>query len=261
LIWASKFYHLLQKEGKIETAKRLGITEAEIKEIEEAAKLMYLPYEEKLKINPQDDSFLNKKVWDIKNTPKDHFPLLLHYHPLHLYRHQVCKQADTVLAHFILEDAQSLETIRNSFAYYEKCTTHDSSLSTCIFSIMASKLGLEEKAYDYFGDSAKLDLFNTHKNTKDGIHTANMGGTFMAIVYGFAGLRIKESGIYFAPAIPAQWQSYCFQINYEDSQIKVEISPKETIFTLVKGSKKEIHVYGESYELIDQLTVGHKQLS
>jgi alpha,alpha-trehalose phosphorylase len=89
---------------------------------------MYLPYDETLKINPQDDSFLTKKVWDIANTPEDRFPLLLHYHPLHLYRHQVCKQADTVLAHFILEDAQSMETIHNSFAYYEKVTTHDSSL-------------------------------------------------------------------------------------------------------------------------------------
>jgi len=160
-------------------------------------------------------------------------------------------QADTVLAHFIFEDAQSMETIRNSFDYYEKVTTHDSSLSTCIISIMASKLGLEEKAYEYFGDSAKLDLFNTHKNTKDGIHTANMGGNFMAIVYGFAGLRIKEDGIYFAPAIPKQWEEYKFQINYEDSQIKVKVNMKESIYTLVKGTTKPIHVYGKCYELKD----------
>ena len=125
---------------------------------------------------------------------------------------------------------------------------------------MASKLGLEEKAYEYFGDSAKLDLFNTHKNTKDGIHTANMGGNFMAIVYGFAGLRLKESGIYFAPAIPRQWEEYRFQINYEDSQIKVEINPKETLFTLVKGTSKTIHVYSDDYELKEILTNPHRYL-
>jgi alpha,alpha-trehalose phosphorylase len=256
LWWASKFYELLKEAGKLTAvAEKMELSQSEITEFVRAADHMYLPYDEILKINPQDDSFLTKKVWDITNTPEDKFPLLLHYHPLHLYRHQVCKQADTVLAHFILEDAQSMETIRNSFAYYEKVTTHDSSLSTCIFSIMASKLGLEEKAYDYFGDSAKLDLFNTHKNTKDGIHTANMGGNFMAIVYGFAGLRIKESGIYFAPAIPKQWEKYCFQINYEDSQIKVEVDAKESIYTLVKGSPKQIHVYGDSYELNTSLRI------
>jgi alpha,alpha-trehalose phosphorylase len=259
LRWAVKFYELLKVANKVTmVANRIGLSETEIKEFDEAATCMFLPYDESLKINPQDDSFLTKKVWDLKNTPKDHFPLLLHYHPLHLYRHQVCKQADTVLAHFIFEDAQSMDTIRNSFAYYEKVTTHDSSLSTCIFSIVASKLGMEEKAYDYLGDSAKLDLFNTHKNTKDGIHTANMGGNFMAIVYGFAGLRIKENGIYFAPAIPKVWEEYRFQINYEDSQIKVEVNAKESIFTLVKGSLKQIKVFGNDYELQNRITIPNK---
>jgi len=260
LQWAAKFYELLKAAKKLAPVmERIGLSEFEITEFKHAAACMYLPYDETLKINPQDDSFLAKKVWDIENTPKENFPLLLHYHPLHLYRHQVCKQADTVLAHFIFEDAQSMNTIRNSYAYYEKVTTHDSSLSTCIFSIMASKLGLEDKAYDYFGDSAKLDLFNTHKNTKDGIHTANMGGNFMAIVYGFAGLRIKESGIYFAPAIPKLWDEYRFQINYEDSQIKVEVKAKETIYTLVKGSSKQLYVYGDCYELKTVLIVPNKQ--
>jgi alpha,alpha-trehalose phosphorylase len=259
LQWAAKFFELLKAANKLSPVmERMGLSETEIEEFKHAAACMYLPYDETLKINPQDDSFLAKKVWDIENTPKENFPLLLHYHPLHLYRHQVCKQADTVLAHFIFEDAQTMDTIRNSFEYYEKVTTHDSSLSTCIFSIMASKLGLEDKAYDYFGDSAKLDLFNTHKNTKDGIHTANMGGNFMAIVYGFAGLRIKESGIYFAPTKPKLWEEYRFQINYEDSQIKVETNAKETIYTLVKGSSKQLHVYGDCYELKTVLMVPNK---
>lgn len=199
LHWAVRFYELLSEMGKTEPMERIGLTAEEVAEFRHAEECMYLPYDEELGINPQDDSFLQKPVWDFENTPKENYPLLLHYHPLHLYRFQVCKQADTVLAHFIYEDAQSIETIRKSFDYYEKITTHDSSLSTCIYSIVAAKLGDVDKAYDYFGDSAKLDLFNLHHNTRDGIHTANMGGNYMAVVYGFGGLCLKESGIWFAP--------------------------------------------------------------
>jgi alpha,alpha-trehalose phosphorylase len=256
LKWAVKFYEILKVAGMLnKITDKIGLSEKEIEEFRQAEENMYLPYDDDLGINPQDDSFLAKKVWDIDNTPQEDFPLLLHYHPLHLYRHQVCKQADTVLAHFIFEDAQSIDTIRKSFAYYEKVTTHDSSLSTCIFSIVASKLGLVDKAYDYFGDSAKLDLFNTHKNTKDGIHTANMGGNFMAIVYGFGGLRIKESGICFAPVIPSCWEEYSFQINYEDSQIRVRVGKEACSFALMKGSVKTIKVFGKSYELKEKINV------
>jgi alpha,alpha-trehalose phosphorylase len=106
---------------------------------------MYLPFDERLKINPQDDTFLHKAVWNINSTPKEHFPLLLHYHPLTLYRYQVCKQADTVLAHFLLEDEQDLVTIRNSYDYYEKITTHDSSLSSCILVSWHQSSGLNKK--------------------------------------------------------------------------------------------------------------------
>ena len=117
-------------------------------------------YDEKRKISAQDDSFLQLKSWNLEKTPKEKFPLLLHYHPLTLYRYQVCKQADTVLAHFLLEDEQDNEIIKNSYDYYEKITTHDSSLSYSIYSIMAAKLGYKEKAYCYFDETARLDLEN-----------------------------------------------------------------------------------------------------
>jgi len=254
LHWAVKMYELLKENKKLQkVAEKIHLTEEEIKEFERAEKAMYLPYDEELGINPQDDSFLKKEVWDIANTPKDKFPLLLHYHPMHIYRYQVCKQADTVLAHFIFEDAQDMETIRRSFDYYEKITTHDSSLSTCIFSIVASKLKMKEKAYEYFGDSAKLDLFNTHHNTKDGIHTANMGGNYMAIVYGFGGFRLKENGIWFAPALPEQWNGYRFKLIYEGSHIHVEVNRKECRFTLESGQPVEIHVYGNTCLLKDSV--------
>lgn len=256
LQWAVKFYYMLIKEGKLTAiVDKIGIREEEIKEFEKAANQMYLPYDEELKINPQDDSFLEKKVWDFKHTPKEKYPLLLHYHPMYLYRHQVCKQADTVLAHFIFEDFQSIETIRNSFEYYEKITTHDSSLSACIFSIMAAKLGYVEKAYHYFGDSAMLDLYNTHQNSKDGIHTANMGGNYMAIVYGFGGLRLKESGLYFAPKLPKEWNGYEFKIIYEGSHVKVKVTKERVVFTLLSGEAKSIYVNEKLYQLKDSIVI------
>ncbi len=256
LQWAVKFYYLLIKEGKLAPiVHKIGIREEEIKEFEKAANQMYLLYDEELKINPQDDSFLEKKIWDFEHTPKENYPLLLHYHPMYLYRHQVCKQADTVLSHFIFEDFQSIETIRNSYEYYEKITTHDSSLSACIFSIMASKLGYVEKAYNYFGDSAMLDLYNTHQNSKDGIHTANMGGTYMAIVYGFGGLRLKESGLYFAPKLPKEWKGYEFKINYEGSHIDVMVKRDKVIFTLLSGEAKNIYVNEKPYQLKDSIEI------
>ena len=157
------------------------------------------------------------------------------------------------MAHFIFEDAQDLATIRKSFAYYETVTTHDSSLSTCIYSIVASKLGEKEKAYDYFGDSAKLDLFNLHHNTKDGIHTANMGGNYMAIVYGFGGLRLKEKGLCFAPYLPVQWNAYTFKIHYRGSNIKVSVDKEKTVFSLEMGSAVNLMIYDQEYTLADTL--------
>ncbi len=249
LEWAVKFYDLLTEKRDLNTIAKIGLTGSEVDEFKRAADCMYLPYDEKRGINPQDDSFLSKKEWDFSSTPPGDYPLLLHYHPLYIYRYQVCKQADTVLAHFIYEDAQSIDTIEKSFAYYEMVTTHDSSLSTCIYSIMAAKLGMVEKAYKYFGDSAKLDLFNLHHNTKDGIHTANMGGNYMAVVYGFGGLRIKEDGLHLAPVIPRQWSAYSFKLNYRGSRLLVSVKRTEgepdVSVTLLEGEGVEIFLKGK----------------
>ena len=129
LRWAVKIYQLLKTSPGFDSlTEKLNLKEAEIVAFQKAADNMYLPYDEQLKINPQDDSFLKKRKLDLNAIPKNKFPLLLHYHPLYLYRHQVCKQADTVMAHFIVEEAQSFETMFNSYQYYEAITTHDSSL-------------------------------------------------------------------------------------------------------------------------------------
>lgn len=256
LRWAVKVYQLLQGTAGfgVLTAK-LGVTAEEIEDFQQAADHMYLPYDENLKINPQDDSFLQKRKWDLLTIPRNKFPLLLHYHPLHLYRHQICKQADTLMAHAIMEDAQSGETMFNSFEYYEKITTHDSSLSYSIFSIMAARLGMVDKAYAYYELTAKLDLEDRHGNTADGIHVANMGGNYLAVVYGFGGFRLKEQGIFLAPILPRQWSGYSFKLTFEGSRIRVQVRPEQCLISLESGAAQKITVYGQEYRLQDILMI------
>ncbi len=256
LTWAVKIYDLLKTSADfLELKEKLNIHEDEILGFQKAADVMYLPFDEELKVNPQDDSFLQKRSWDLGNIPKDHYPLLLHYHPLHLYRHQICKQADTVMAHFIMEDAQTIETMLHSYRFYEKITTHDSSLSYCIFSIMAARLGMEEKALSYYELASNIDLTDQYKNTDDGIHVANMGGVYMAIVYGFGGLRIKEQGISLSPILPSKWKGYRFRLSFEGTGILVQVEEGRCILRLENSGAKEITVYGKRYFLEDTLVI------
>lgn len=252
LKWAARVVEQMRErapEAFRALAWKIGLRDGEPAEWARAAENMFLPYDAELNINPQDDTFLQKAVWDFEGTPKEHYPLLLHYHPLTLYRYQVCKQADTVLAHFLLEDEQPESVIRDSYAYYERITTHDSSLSSCVFSIMAAKLGDVDKAYDYFIETARLDLDNTHGNTKDGLHLANMGGTWMAIVHGFAGLRLKENGLSFAPVIPQSWNAYSFKVRYRGRLLAVRVDKERATFSLLEGEELAIRVFGEEVRL------------
>lgn len=255
LKWAVKIYSLLNNSHK-ETLSRLcekiNLQKEEVEVFKKAYKSMYLPYDKEHKIAAQDDTFLSKALWDFNNTPKDKYPLLLNYHPLTIYRYQVLKQADTVLAHFLAEDEADFETIKNSYDYYERITTHDSSLSCAIYSIMAAKLGYMEKAYDYFIETARLDLDDTHGNTKDGIHTANMGGTWMAVIYGFAGLRIKEDYIYLNPKLPVNWEELKFKFLYRGAVIKVCMRKEKTLvdiktdkYICLKLKDKMYNIMGE----------------
>jgi Trehalose and maltose hydrolases (possible phosphorylases) len=231
-------------------SNRLGLSDSEADDWMRAAEAMYLPYDRELGINPQDDTFLQKAVWNFARTPAENYPLLLHYHPLTIYRYQVCKQADAVLAHFLLEDEENLETIRKSYHYYEKITTHDSSLSTCIFSIMAARLGDTEKAYDYFKTAARIDLDNTQGNTRDGLHLANIGGTWMAIVFGFAGVRIKESGLSLRPILPDAWKSYAFRLIHHGKLLAVSVFREQLKLQLLEGDNLRLRLYDQPVELV-----------
>lgn len=245
LQWLVKLYPIF-KEKNAPFLERLGVTEAEIAEYATAAEAMFLPYSEELQLHAQDDSFLNKPVMDFAALPKEKFPLLLHYHPLYLYRHQVCKQADMVLAYFLHDEAFEKEDIARGYAYYEKLTTHDSSLSSCIFSIVANQIGDTEKAYRYFDESSKIDITNSHHNTQDGIHAANMGGTYLGVVFGFAGLRIRDNHLALSPQLPKKWTNCHFSIQYQGSLVTIDITREAIRLTTESEDGLPVTVYGES---------------
>ncbi len=188
---------------------------------------VYLGINNELNILEQDRNFLNKEKWDFKNKSK--LPLLLNYHPLEIYRYQVSKQADAVLALMLFFEDYNKDLVKNTVEYYDKITTHDSSLSFSIFSIVYSKIKESEKAFEYFLKNSRLDLDNLHHNTKDGIHTASMGGTWLAVVYGFAGLTIYDNKLSFENNLPKNISSISFNIIYKNKLNKVTISHKNGV--------------------------------
>ena len=239
----------LQDQGKFHAPERLGLTQEELEQFQEAADRMFLPFDEALGICSQDDSFLGKKRLDLSRIPRENFPLLMHYHPLFLYRHQVLKQADTVLSHFLFEEGEPEEAIRQSYHYYEAITTHDSSLSPCVHAMMAARIGETAKALAYYESVAALDLMDTHKNTADGIHAANMGGCWMGLVYGFAGLRIGENSLRFRPTLPESWQSYRFRFRWRGSLAEAAVDEKGIRFTLLDGPAFALSVDGKQVDI------------
>jgi alpha,alpha-trehalose phosphorylase len=178
------------------------------------ANLMAKPMSDDGRIVAQDRDFLNKAEWPFWDET-DKFPLLLHYHPLHIYRYQVSKQADAVMALMLFPEEETSDVVAESVAYYDKVTTHDSSLSYSAFQVVYNRVGNMEKSYQYFMENARCDLDNLHGNTKDGLHTASMGGTLMSILYGFCDLRFNDEGISLNPKLPEQIKKIKLSIVYQ----------------------------------------------
>jgi alpha,alpha-trehalose phosphorylase len=196
---------------------------------------MYIPFDEKMGIHPQDDSFLDKEPWDFKNTPHDKYPLLLYHHPLVIYRHQVIKQADVVLAMFLLGHEFSAEQKKRNFDYYDPLTTGDSSLSVSIQAIVAAELGYREKAVQYARYGALMDLADVAGNVRDGCHIASMGGTWMAVVYGLAGLRDWDGHITFRPRILPNVEGFRFALCIRGQMLEVDIRREAIAYSLRQG--------------------------
>ena len=221
--------------------RRTGVTDDELAAWHRACDAMHVPYDDELEMHPQDASFLDREPWDFENTPPDKFPLLLHFHPLVIYRHQVLKQADVVLAMYLRSEHFTLDEKRRNFDYYDPITTGDSSLSACVQSIVASQIGRADLAFDYFEQSLYLDLADTHGNTADGVHIANAGGVWAALVNGFAGMTDNGDHLHFAPRLPATWTSMTFALQRHGSDISVTVDSDGATVSVVSGNPVPIH--------------------
>jgi len=235
---------------------KTALDPSEVDEWIRAAENMYVPYDEKLQIIPQDDSFLDREPWDFRNTPHDHYPLLLFYHPLNIYRKQVIKQADVVLAMFLLGGAFSAEAKKRNFEFYDPLTTGDSSLSSCVEAIIAAQVGDIEKAIRYGIAALLMDLADVGGNVKDGCHIASMGGTWMMLTYGLGGLRDNDGILSFWPRrAPEDNAILRFPLTYRGQMLEVEIGLDKVEYTLREGESLTIRHETEEIQLTRENSV------
>ncbi|MFS0854161.1 glycoside hydrolase family 65 protein [Microbacterium sp. 179-I 3D4 NHS] len=227
--------------------ERTGLSEGEADAWERAAEAMFIPYSESLGIHPQDSLFLEREVWDLAHTPASQRPLLLHFHPLVIYRFQVLKQADVVLALFLQGNHFSPEEKRADFDYYDPLTTGDSTLSAVVQSILAAEVGYQDLALQYFEESIYVDLHDLHNNAADGVHVASAGGVWTALVNGFGGMRDYEGELSFDPRLPAAWPSLTFPLLWKDSALTVTVTKDALRVKVRVGDPVPFTVRGEAY--------------
>ncbi|TLK57323.1 beta-phosphoglucomutase family hydrolase [Glutamicibacter sp. V16R2B1] len=232
-----------------ELTERLQIREGEAENWRKAAHCFHIPFSERVGIHPQDEHFLNREIWDVSNTDPAKLPLLLHYHPLVIYRFQVIKQADTVLALWLrssdFTDAEKLA----DFNYYDPLTTGDSSLSAAVQSIVAAEVGYRDLAYEYFQAALNVDLENSHRNTADGVHVASTGGVWATLIYGFAGMRDDGDVLSFDPRLPASWSTLSFRLAWRGSMITVRLNSDSMRLSMEGGATLYFAVRGKNYSL------------
>jgi alpha,alpha-trehalose phosphorylase len=234
-------------EAYARMVERVGFDESEIGEWERAAEAMVIPYSKAFNIHPQDAHFLDREVWDLENTPPEKLPLLLHFHPLVIYRFQVLKQADVVLALFLLADEFTDEMKRADFDYYDPLTTGDSTLSAVVQSIVAAEIGYRELAMEYFLHSLFVDLDDLHNNASDGVHVASTGGVWSALVYGFGGMRDSGGHLSFDPRLPDEWPSLRFRVRWHGSRLLVTVTRTELAIAVRSGGDVDLTVRGRKY--------------
>lgn len=232
---------------------RLDLSGAEVDEWRRCAEGMSIPFDEGLGIHPQDDFFLDREVWDLSKTPAELRPLLLHYHPLVIYRFQVLKQADVVLALFLQGDRFTPEEKRADFEYYDPITTGDSTLSACVQSVIAAEVGHHETALRYFHEALYVDLGDLHGNTVDGMHVASCGGVWSALVSGFGGMRDHGGALSFDPRLPSAWPSLRYRLAWHGSRLVVEVTPDRLRITLEEPASPDatvsVTVRGAAYDV------------
>ncbi|MER6397716.1 glycoside hydrolase family 65 protein [Kitasatospora sp. NPDC059973] len=230
-------------------AAALGVDTEETAAWRDAAAAMFVPYDENLGVHPQADGFTDHQVWDFEHTPAQNYPLLLHYPYFDLYRKQVVKQADLVLAMQVRGDAFTDEQKARNFAYYERLTVRDSSLSACTQAVIAAEVGQLDLAFDYTAEAALMDLHDLGGNTGDGLHMASLAGACIALVAGFGGLRDHGEALSFRPRLPPGLMRLSFSLMVRGQLLGVRITHAGTTYTLRRGEVIHLRHDGEGVQV------------
>lgn len=253
LIQAAATVRLLEVEYPTEYASlvsRLELEPGEVAEWDRCAEAMFIPYSEALGVHPQDLHFLDRELWDLANTPAEKRPLMLHYHPLVLYRFQVLKQADVVMALFLQGDHFTAEEKRANFEYYDPITTGDSTLSAVVQSIIAAETGYHALALRYFYAGLFVDLDDRHANTADGVHVASTAGVWSALIYGFGGMRDHGGHLTFRPRLPKDWPEMRFRLRLKDMRLRVTVTQDSIRFDATDGEPVMVTVCGNDVRIV-----------
>ncbi len=213
-------------------AAALSVDEEQIDHWRSIADATYLPYDEEKRVHPQAERFTNHAEWNFEATDASQYPLLLHFPYFDLYRKQVLKQADLVLAMHWRGDAFTPEQKARNFDYYERRTVRDSSLSACTQSVIAAEVGHLELAHDYLGEAALMDLRDLEHNTRDGLHIASLAGSWLAVVAGLGGMRDHDGHLSFAPALPSKLKRLSFAIRWHGHRLSVDFDHKQVTYSL-----------------------------
>jgi alpha,alpha-trehalose phosphorylase len=227
-------------------AAALGVGPEETAAWRDAAQAMLIPFDEQLGVHPQAGGFTEHEPWDFANTSGEHYPLLLHFPYGQLYRKQVVKQADLVLALHLRGDAFTAQEKARDFAYYEALTVRDSSLSACTQAVIAAEVGHLDLAYDYFGEAALIDLENLERNTRDGLHIASLAGAWIVAVAGFGGMRDHDGALSFTPRLPQRLSRLAFGMCFRDRRLRVEVTHDEARYSLLRGTALQITHHGQT---------------
>ncbi|WP_067813297.1 glycoside hydrolase family 65 protein [Actinomadura kijaniata] len=233
-------------------ADRLGVTTEEAASWRDAAAAMLIPYDDRLGVHPQSEGFTNHARWDFQATKPDQYPLLLNFPYFDLYRKQVVKQPDLVLAMHLCGEAFTPEQKARNFEYYEAITVRDSSLSAQTQAVIAAEVGHLDLAHDYLGETALLDLHDLNRNTRDGLHIASMAGAWSGLVAGFGGMRAADGVLRFAPRLPAGISRMAFRMRYRDNRIKVTVTHDSAVYELLDGRGLKLLHHGEEVTLADE---------
>jgi maltose phosphorylase len=225
---------------------KVKLSQAEISEMKKVADNMYFPYSEEHGVYLQQDGFLDKELITVADLDKSQRPINQKWSWDRILRSPYIKQADTLQGFYFFEDHFTKEQLEKHFDFYEPFTVHESSLSPCVHSIQAAVLGRMEQAYTFYLRTSRLDLDDYNKEVEEGLHITSMAGTWMSIVEGFGGMRVRNNQLHFEPKIPAQWKGYSFKVNFRNAIIKVEVKQEGTNVSIEGNSDVDVFVNGES---------------